>query len=67
MMIQLNPPVPVETPKGEGVAVVLIDYGPDYDLLWVVMQSESRECWTVPNSKVRAVNNWTMRESQEDR
>jgi hypothetical protein len=60
MMLQLDPPIPVETPKGEGQAVVLIDYGPDYDLLWVVFDKVSGECWTFNNSKVRAVRNITM-------
>ncbi len=33
-MLQLNPPIPVDTPKGPALAIVLLDYGPDYDLLW---------------------------------
>ncbi len=33
MMLQLNPPIPVETPKGRGVAQVLIDYGLEHNLI----------------------------------
>lgn len=35
MMMQLNPPIPVWTPKGEGIAHALIDYGLEHDLLVV--------------------------------
>lgn len=58
-MLQLNPPIPVETPKGSGYAQVLIDYGPDYDLLWVVFQ-DSGECWTWRNDHIRATRNITL-------
>jgi hypothetical protein len=58
-MLQLDPPIPVKTPKGNGYAQILIDYGPDYDLLWVVFQ-DSGECWTWRNSDIRAVNNITL-------
>ena len=59
-MLQLNPPIPVETPKGNGMATVLIDYGPDYDLLWVVFIDETRECWTYNNKNIRCQPNITM-------
>lgn len=60
MFTQLNPPLPLETPKGEGLAYGVIDYGPDYDLLWVVFDGTTGECWTWPNPKVRAVKNVTL-------
>ena len=31
-LLQLNPPVPLDIPKGEGFAHFLIDYGPESDL-----------------------------------
>jgi hypothetical protein len=58
-MLQLNPPIPVFTPKGEGLAHVLIDYGPEYNLMWVVFQ-DTGECWTWQNSEVRAQKNITL-------
>lgn len=58
-LVQLNPPIPLKTPKGQGVAHVLIDYGPDYDLLWVVFQ-DSGECWTWSNQDIRSVTNITF-------
>lgn len=59
LMLQLDPPIPVKTPKGNGYAQILIDYGPDYDLMWVVFQ-DSGECWTWRNSDIRGVNNITL-------
>lgn len=59
MMLRLDPPIPVETPKGGGYAQILLDYGPDYDLMWVVFQ-DSGECWTWKNNDIRAVKNITL-------
>jgi hypothetical protein len=58
-MIQLNPPIPMSTPKGDGFAHVLIDYGPEFSLIWVVLQ-DSGEVWSFPNEAVRAQKNITM-------
>lgn len=60
MMIQLNPPLPLNTPKGEGLAHFLIDYGIEDNLYWVVFITETGECWTYANPKVRAVKNITL-------
>lgn len=59
-MLQLNPPVPLETPRGKALAHFLIDYGPEYHLLWVCFQDETGECWTWPNPEVRAQANPSM-------
>ncbi len=59
MMLQLNPPLPVKTPDGKGLAQVLIDYGPEHDLIWVVFQ-DNGECWSWRNQDVRADTNITM-------
>lgn len=60
MMLQLDPTVPLDTPKGRGFAHLVIDYGQEHDLLWVVFLAESRECWTFRNSDVRLQPNATM-------
>jgi hypothetical protein len=60
MIIQLNPPLPLDTPKGRGWAHLLIDYSQEHDLLWVVFLNENGECWTLPNSDVRMVNNFSL-------
>jgi hypothetical protein len=60
VLSQLNPPLPLETPKGPGWAHFLIDYGPESALLWVVFMDADGACWTVPNFEVRMSYNWTM-------
>lgn len=59
-MLQLNPPLPLETPKGPALAHFVIDYGPEHDLCWVCFQDETGECWTWRNPDVRAPKNITM-------
>jgi hypothetical protein len=58
--LQLNPPIPVVTPRGEGYAQVLIDYGAEFNLPWVVFLDDSGECWTYGNTQIRAQKNITM-------
>ena len=59
-MMQLNPPIPMNTPKGEGFAHILIDYGPESDLYWTVFITETGEVWTYANRYVRALKNITL-------
>lgn len=59
-MLQLDPPVPLATPRGKGLAHVLVDYGPEYDLCWVVFLDETGECWTFRNPEIRALANVTF-------
>ncbi len=59
-MLQLNPPIPMLTPKGEGLAHFLIDYGPEFDLMWTVFINDSGEIWTYSNREVRACKNITL-------
>ena len=60
MMYQLNPPINVITPKGNGRAIGWIDYGPDYHLLWICFIDETRECWTLENPYIRQSANFTF-------
>lgn len=59
-MLQLNPPIPLTTPKGEGYALFLIDYSPEYDLMWVVAIDGTGEIWTFRNQEVRMQKNITL-------
>ena len=59
MITQLNPPIPMRTPLGKGMAQMVIDYGVEYDLIWVVFQANG-ECWCWGNKEVRAQNNITI-------
>lgn len=48
------------TPRGSGEALILIDYSPEMDLLWVIALDSSGEIWTYPNPKVRAIENISL-------
>lgn len=59
MFTQLAPSIPMETPKGKGLAIAVIDYGLEHSLLWVVAIDATREVWCVPNAEVRMQTNWS--------
>ena len=59
MILQLNPPIPVETPKGRALAHVLIDYGIEHDLMWVCFEADG-QCWTWKNQMIKADDNVTF-------
>jgi len=60
VLVQLNPPPPLETSKGPRRAHFLIDYGAESALLWVVFMDADGACWTVPSAEVRMCANGTM-------
>lgn len=60
MIVQLNPPIPLDTPKGPGQAHFIIDYGKEDDLYWTVFLDENGECWTLNNKLIRAQKNITL-------
>lgn len=60
MITQLDPPLPLSTPKGDGLAHFVIDYGPEADLVWVVFMDKDGACWSVPNPDIRMSWNWTL-------
>lgn len=59
MIQQLNPPIPVITKSGPGLAHAIIDYGIDHDLYWIVFRDKDGECWTYSNKEIRAQSNLT--------
>ena len=59
-LLQLDPPLPLNTPKGPGLAHVMIDYGPEHHLIWVVFLDTNGECWAFPNPEIRMRSNPTM-------
>ena len=60
MIHQLNPPIPLNTPKGSGWAHLVLDYSQEHDLLWVVFLDETRECWTFSNKEIKIDKNITL-------
>ncbi|NDD52508.1 hypothetical protein EBZ39_01280 [bacterium] len=59
MLMQLNPPLPVLTTRGPGVAHIVIDYGPEHDLVWVVFLHANGQCWSFLNRDIRLGENIT--------
>lgn len=60
MILQLDPPIPLVTPKGNGLAHFMIDYGIEHHLMWVCFQNDTGECWTWRNPDIRIENNITL-------
>jgi hypothetical protein len=60
MILQLDPSIPLVTPKGTGMAWALIDYGAEHNLMWVVAIDSTGEIWTYSNPEVRAQKNITL-------
>jgi len=63
MMIQLNPTIPMTTPRGPGYAIMVIDYSQEHELFFVVAQ-DNGEIWTWRNQDVRMQTNITMGRNQ---
>lgn len=59
-MLQLDPPIPVVTLKGKGLARILLDHGPDQELMWVVFQDITGECWTWRSTDVRSQESFSF-------
>ena len=60
-VLQLDPPLPLDTPKGKGLAHLVLDYGPEHHLLWTVAIDTTGECWTFDNTEIRFQKNITMK------
>lgn len=67
MILQLNPPLHVHTSRGDGIAQLVIDYGLENDLLWVVALDEGGAFWCLPNHEVRLFQNETVGRKKHDR
>ena len=59
-ILQLDPPIPVVTPMGDGLAQIIIDYSIEHSIHWVVFLEETGQCWTFPNEQIRAQRNITV-------
>ncbi len=59
MITQLSPPIALVTPHGKGLAHLIIDYGYEHNLTWVVFLDHSGECWSFKNPDIRIQKNIT--------
>jgi len=60
-VVRIDPPMPLMTPKGRAIAHWMIWSGPENDILWVVFQDDTGECWTWENAEIRSRRNRTLR------
>jgi hypothetical protein len=60
MLLQLNPCLPVDTPRGPGFAHVLIDPGQEHYVLFVCFMNATGECRIYDNREVKLQKNETM-------
>jgi len=58
MILQLDPPIPMSTPKGSGYANFLVDRGMEFDNEWIVFL-DNTEVWSFLNHEVRLEFNHT--------
>jgi hypothetical protein len=65
MLTQLDPAIPLHVlGKGDGLAMAIIDYGPEHNLLWVTAIDATGEIWCAPNPQVRMQKNWSMQRAE---
>ena len=57
MMLQLNPPIHVLTPLGEGDTLMVIDYGCHVNSVWVVWLFEEGKVAHFDSSDIRVMGN----------
>lgn len=57
MMLQLNPPLWVMTPLGEGFALLVIDYGPYLNSIWVVHLFADGQLVHIESNDIRVMGN----------
>jgi hypothetical protein len=60
MILQLNPVIPLETPKGKGFAHFILDYSQEHEMIWVVFIDSTGECWSFRNPEIRLQKNMTF-------
>ncbi len=60
MILQLDPPIPVWTEKGKGIAWLVVDYGAEHHIMWTVAMDDTGEVWTFANPEIRAQWNLTL-------
>jgi hypothetical protein len=40
--------------------MVMLDCGPDYDLMWMTFDNQTGECWSWRNSDIKGVQNLAL-------
>jgi hypothetical protein len=66
-LLQLNPSIPMVTPKGEGLAIMVADYSEEQDCLWVVADTATGQIWWWPNNRVRMSKNISLNRNNPEK
>lgn len=59
MILQLDHPIPLISPKGKCLCHFIIDEGIEHHIKWVCFQDDTGEIWTWSNIDIRAQKNIT--------
>jgi len=59
-LLQLNPPVSVLTPLGNGIALLIIDYGITFNTVWVVALKEDGQIKHFDSNDIKVDKNYTF-------
>jgi hypothetical protein len=59
-MLQLNPSIPVDTPKGSGLALLVTWLSEEHHLIWTVCIDSTGELWSYENPFIRGTKNITF-------
>jgi len=59
MIIQLQPEIWVNTPLGEGLAIMVIDYGINHNTCWVVALKKTGQVKHFDSNDVNLIENFT--------
>ncbi len=60
MFLQLQPTIPLDTEHGKADAHLVLDYGENRSLFYVVFVRDSGECWILDSRRVKLERNVTM-------
>lgn len=61
MLLQLNPPLSFVTASGRAcLACLALDYGPEWDTLFLCGFADNRQLWWLPNSELRLPDNISL-------
>ncbi len=60
MILQLQPMIPMETPKGSAFAFMVTDYGENAEQIWTCAIKSTGEIWSFRNPEVRISKNITF-------
>jgi hypothetical protein len=60
VILQLDPPIPVTTEHGDGMALLVIDYGHQWNTVWVVALKNTLEIKHYDAAQLKMERNFTF-------